>query len=1021
MKKNSFYILYKSPLAIVGFLIIVAGFFAYSKMKVELLPNVTFPKIKVIADNGEQPVENMLIGVTQPLEEAIKTSENLNLLQSTTSRGSCEISAFFKWNTDINLAKQQIEAAIAQVRSELPVSLKVQIEKMNPSILPVAGYSLEGALSPMELKTLATYTVKPYLEQIQGIRQIAVTGGKNKEYRIVLNQDKLSQLRLTPNDINDVLSQANFIEAAGYASEHNRLYLIITDASIRNLEKLKNTVIRNSPQGRILLKDVAEIKIVGQLEYIKIKANGKDVPLVAVMKQPEANLSDINAELQQRISDLNTSILPQGVTLRPYYNQADFVGEAINSIRDVLWIGILLAIIITILFLKSYRSSLIILITVPVSLLLTIVMMFSLGYNFNIMTLGAIAAAIGLVIDDAVVVVEQIHRTHEEHPGSTYRELIPKAMKYLLPAMIGSSLSTLVIFLPFFIMTGVAGAYFQIMTNTMIVTLIASFFVSWIFLPVFYILFFGDKKEKKLKAATVHKKSWVLFFVKRPVISLFFILLMIGTMVVIFPKLPSGFLPEMDEGAIVLDFDSPPGTSLDVTEEMLVQVDKIVENTPEVESFSRRTGTQMGFFITEPSRGDYLIKLKTDRSLSTGQVIDKIRVQIEEKLPALTVDFGQVIGDMLGDLMSSTQPIEIKLFGNDEKQIQEYSAKIASLVESVQGTADVFDGIVIAGPSVTINPKFANLKEFGLSPADLQLQLKTRVGGVLVSSVQENLRFCDVRMVYPGYEKNGYDNIINSKVFLPDGVLVPLKRFADIQLTKGVAEINRENLKKVGYITARLNNRDLGSTLKDVQSKIKHSIQLPVGMNIEYGGAYKEQRQAFKELFLILVIAIFLVFVILLFLYRKLNIALLLSFLILLAPAGSAILLFLLHMPLNVGSYIGIIMIIGIVGEAAIFTYLQYTQERKKGENVQEAIVYSISIRLRPKLMTAISAIAALIPLALGIGSGAQMHQSLAIAVIGGLLIALPVLLIVLPSLLNIVEGNSKDALYPQKRNYDGE
>ncbi len=1004
MKKNSFYHLYKNPISILGFFIIIGGLFSYSKMKVELLPNVTFPKIKVIADNGEQPVENMLIGVTQPLEETIKTSENLELLQSTTSRGSCEISAFFNWNADINLAKQQIEAAIAQVRSEFSASLKVEVEKMNPSILAMAGFSLEGNLSPVELKTIATYTVKPYLEQIQGIRQVVVTGGRDKEYQVVLNQKKLSRLGLSPMVINDVLSQANFIEAAGYANENNRLYLTITDASIRNIKDLENTVVKSSSSGQILLKDIAEIKITGQLEYVKIKANGKDVPLVAVTKQPEANLSDVNFDLQKRIADLNKEMLPDGVKLRPYYNQADFVGEAINSIRDVLWIGLLLAIVITIIFLKSFRSSLIILLTVPVSLLLTIILMLSLGYNFNIMTLGAIAAAIGLVIDDAVVVVEQIHRTHEEHPESNYRELIPKAMKYLLPAMVGSSLSTLVIFLPFRIMTGVAGAYFRIMTNTMMITLISSFFISWIILPVFYILFFGNKKEKRLNPVSVKKKGWVLFFVKHPIISILFSISLILTTVFIFPKLPSGFLPEMDEGAIVLDFDSPPGTSLEATEEMLEQVDIIIENTPEVESFSRRTGTQMGFFITEPSRGDYLIKLKTNHDLTTEEVIDQIRGQIEKKLPALIVDFGQVIGDMLGDLMSSAQPIEIKLFGDDENQIQEYSKTIASLIDKVDGTADVFDGIVVAGPSFTIKPKYTNLKEYGITLNDLQIQLQTLIGGLKATTIQEKLRFCDVRMVYSDFNKMEYKQIINSNIFLPDGSLVPLKRFADVKVSGGIAEINRENLQKVGYITARLNNRDLGSTLKDIQSEIKQNIVLPAGMNIEYGGAYKEQQQAFKELSFILLIAIFLVFTILLFLYRNLKVAIVLIFLVLLAPAGSAILLYILHVPLNVGSYIGIIMIIGIVGEAAIFTYLQYIQERKKGENVQEAIVYSISIRLRPKLMTALSAIVALLPLALGLGSGAQMHQSLAISVIGGLLIALPVLLIVLPSFLNIIE-----------------
>ena len=330
--------------------------------------------------------------------------------------------------------------------------------------------------------------------------------------------------------------------------------------------------------------------------------------------------------------------------------------------------------------------------------------------------------------------------------------------------------------------------------------------------------------------------------------------------------------------------------------------------------------------------------------------------------------------------------------------------KIAAVIERVEGTADVFDGIVVAGPSLTLKPKYSNLKEYSLPLTDLQLQLQTMIGGVKASSIQENLRFCDVRLVYLDYEKVGYDKLLKTNVFLPDGALVPLARFTDIKVLNGTAEINRENLKKVGYITARLNNRDLGSTLKDIQTAIQKNIVLPQGMNLEYGGSYKEQKQAFNELFSILLMAILLVFLILLFLYRNFKVALLLIILILLAPSGSALLLFFLNIPLNVGSYIGIIMIIGIVGEAAIFTYLQYTEERKKGENVQDAIVYSISIRLRPKLMTALSAIVALLPLALALGSGAQMHQSLAIAVIGGLIVALPVLLIVLPSFLKIIE-----------------
>ncbi len=1004
MLKESFHHRFKHPFGIVLLILVAAGIYAYTQMKVELLPNVTFPKVKIIADNGEQPIDVMLVSVTRPLEAAIKKSENLNIIQSTTSRGTCEISAFFNWNADIDLARQQIEARISESGPDLPPGLKVTIEKMNPSILAVSGYSLEGELSPVELKMLAEYTVKPYLEQINGVREVAVMGGRNKEYQLVLDVDKMSRLGITPTMLGDVLAQTNTIRSNGYLNDNNRLYLTLTDASVRNIEQLENTVVRSSETVTVKVKDIAKVQISGQIEYVKIKANGKDVPLIAIMKQPEANLSDIETQLQSRIRELNAHLLPKGVKMVSYYSQADFVDNAIRSIRDVLWVGLLLAIVVTMLFLRSFKSSLAILITVPVSLLLTVIVLLSLGYNFNIMTLGAIAAAIGLVIDDAVVVVEQIHRTHEEHPEENFHTVVPKAIKYLLPAMIGSSLSTIVIFLPFGLMTGVAGAYFNIMTRTMIITLSASFFVTWLILPVIYLLFFGKQQEKNLKPAEVHKRNWVLFFLKKPIFAMAIVVGMIVSIFTIFPALPSGFLPEMDEGAIVLDFDSPPGTSLEETEAMLQKVDKIIEKIPEVQKYSRRTGTQMGFFITEPSRGDYLIGLKDKRDKTTEEVIDEIRKQIEAQLPVLIVDFGQVIGDMLGDLMSSVQPIEIKLFGNDIAQIHQYARKIATVVEKVPGTADVFDGIVIAGPSVFVKPDYTKLSRFQLTPDIFQYQLQTRIGGTVVGSVQEPLQISDVRMIYPDREHISVDQMKQSKIFLNDGRLLPLSRFADVSISKGIAEINRENLKSVDYITARLNNRDLGSTLADIRKAIQEKINLPPGLHIEYGGAYKEQQQAFKELMLILILASLLVFTVILFLFRKIKVALLLIFLVLLAPAGSALLLYLLNVPLNVGSYVGIIMIIGIVGEASIFTYLQYTEERKKGQTVTDSIVFSISIRLRPKLMTALSAIIALLPLAIGIGSGAQMHQSLAISVIGGLIFALPVLLIALPTFLKMVE-----------------
>ncbi len=1010
---------HKNPLTVVLVLIIMGGLFSYSNMQSSLFPEITFPKIKIIAEGGLQPVDKMMVSVTRPLENAIKQIPDLKSLRSTTSRGSCEISAFIDWKANVDLSQQRIESRISEIRNTLPADIAISVEKMNPSILPVMGYTLESHnKSAIELKQLAVYTIKPFLSQVDGVAEIRIIGGKTKEYSLLLNAQKMSSLSVTPDVITTALNSTNFIKSNGYLADYRYLYLTVTDATVHSTDDLRNIVISNNGKRILYLKDIATIEVTEAVEYTKINANGHDAILVAVIKQPNANLLTVSAAMEEKIKGLK-SILPNGVSIQPYYVQADFVKESIKSVNDSLWIGLLLAIVVAILFLRSVRASTTILIIIPVTLGLTLIVLYAIGYTFNIMTLGAIAAAIGLIIDDAIVVVEQIHRTHEEHPEETNSTIVRKAIHYLFPAMVGSSVSTIVIFIPFILMSGVAGAYFKVMTDTMIIILVCSFFVTWIGLPVVYLLLGKHKKHHKktapentpvnhLKPAKIHvvkNQQWVSFFIRRPYISLLFVAVLAWSVYFILPKLETGFLPEMDEGSIVLDYNSPPGTSLQETDRILREVEKLIAKVPEVETYSRRTGTQMGFFITEPNRGDYLIQLKKKRNKTTEQVINDIRIQIEATQPALVIEFGQVIGDMLGDLTASVEPVEIKVFGDNNKNLQSLSKQIAGLVENVRGTADVKDGIIFAGPSISIEPDYAKLAQFGITPANLQYQLQTSLEGNVTGNVFEKEQVNNIRMLYPGSRKLSVEDLSGLQIFLPSGKLQPVSTLAAIKVNAGDVEIQRQNLQSMGVITARLDNRDLGSAMKEIQSVIQSKINLPLGYHIEYGGAYAEQQQSFKELLMILITASLLVFGVILFLFKEFKIAITILFLAVLGISGSYLALYITNTALNVGSYTGLIMIVGIIGENAIFTFLQF-KDSLLHKSVDESIVYSISTRLRPKLMTAVGAIIALLPLALGIGTGAQLHQPLAIAVIGGFIIALPLLLIVLPSLLRILYKN---------------
>lgn len=998
------FVRFKSPVAVILLLILIGGALSYKNMKTSLFPNITFPKIKIIANNGEQPVDKMMVSVTKPLENAIKQVENLKLIRSITSMGSCEISAFMDWGSDINLDKQQVESRITQIKTALPPDVEITVEKMNPSILPVMGYSLQSdTKTQIELKLIAEYTVKPYFSRIEGVAAVQVIGGREKEYRIIPVLQKLKLLKINTQDIANAIQQTGFIKSNGYTVDYKRLYLTVTDATISNKEQLENLVLFNDATRQIKISDIASVEISEKNEYVKIKSDGRDFPLVAIVKQPNSNLIDVAAQVSEKATELN-QLLPKGVVLKMYYNQAEFVQSSIKSIIDVLWIGLLLSIVVVILFLHSFKASSVLLVTIPLTLALTFIVLFSIGSDFNIMTIGAIAAAIGLIIDDAIIVVEQIHRAHEANPQQKSKELVGKAIHFLFPAMVSSSLSTIVILVPFELMTGIAGAYFKILTETMIITLVCSFFITWIGLPVIYLLFSNDKAFSR-KTHTFHAPDykWLGFLFKKPYFSFAFVILLVLSILIIMPRLQTGFLPDMDEGSIVLDYNSPAGTSLEETDRMLNEVDKIIESIPEVKTYSRRTGTQMGFFITEPNRGDYLIELNKKRTRNTEQVSDDIRKKVESALPALTVDFGQVITDMLGDLMSSVKPIEIKIFGSDHDILLRLSKQVADSLQTVAGTADVFDGVVIIGPVMKIVAKESKLKQFGLTPSLLQEQTSTYLDGTVVGTVPEKEQFTNIRMIFPINNKTPLEELKQVSISTAAGDYFPLSEFAYFSIQTGVSEIQRENLQSMGVVTARLNNRDLGSVMKDIQHKMKN-ISLPSSYQILYGGSYAEQQNSFAELLKILIAGGLLVFTVVLFMFKNLKYSLVVLFISVLGISGSAIALYMTNTPLNVGSYTGLIMIIGIIGENSIFTIQQYLSELKNGGS--NALILAVSARLRPNLMTALGAIVALSPLALGIGTGAQMHQPLAIAVIGGFIVALPLLLIVLPGLLKLIIRN---------------
>ena len=734
----------------------------------------------------------------------------------------------------------------------------------------------------------------------------------------------------------------------------------------------------------------------------------------------------------KRWSSFQLASTPEGYELKPYYNQSAFVGDSIHSVLKTIYEGLFLAIIVMILFLRSWRSILAVMLTIPVTVAFSILLCYLAGITVNVMSLGAMAASIGLIIDDAIVIIEQIYREHEERPDENRFTVVRHAIRNLFPAMVASSLSTIVIHFPFRLMSGLAGSFFKELSDTMQLTLVASFLVTWLLLPVLH-LSIGYKQPlrpknldvKSLEENSVRKVRFLTVVYRKPLIAAGFVLLLSLGGWFASSRLTSGFLPDLDEGTIVLDYHSPTGTNIEETDRLCRQMERIIMAHPDVQTYSRRTALGMSFKTRPSNFGDYLIQLKTNRKASTPEVISDLRRQISQSVPLMTIGFGQRISDLLGDLMSTAQPIEVKIFGNDYETLQSMAAKAEHIMKTVPGIVDIDNGLVPAGASLLFSPRQDRLSQFGITLTDFQEQLTAHTGGIplcqpanmiepnpaqaamtgglQIGSVQDGEQMRRILLRFTDFKDNSPERLEQQPIFLPDGSTRPLGFFCDVRVIPGEIEQRREDLKSDITLTARLENRDLGSAVADLQSALGTQLHLPSDYSISYGGAYSEQQQSFHEILMILSLAVLLVFAVLMFLFREWRISLAILFISVLGICGCLLALWLTDIPLNVSSYTGIIMVVGIIAENAIFTVWQYKMNRHTGGTVSEAVDYAIALRIRPKLMTAIGAVLALTPLALGFGLGAQMQQPLAVAVIGGFVVGLPLLLLVLPCMMLLI------------------
>jgi len=993
----------RSILFLLGALV-AAGAVATFSLPVALFPMVSFPRVRISLDSGDRPAEQMAIEVTTPVEGAVRAIPGVRNVRSATSRGAAEISINFDWGEDMVSAMLQAQSEVNKILPTLPAGTTFNVERMDPTVFPVIAYSLtSNSQSLVELRDLALYTLRPALSTVQGVARVGVQGGSTEEYRVTIDLDKLQSFHMTLNEVATALSGSNVLVAVGKLEQYNKLYLAISDTRFKTFEEIERTVLRSTPDGVVLLNDVATIEHATEPQWIRVTADGRDAVLFQVYQQPGGNTVKIAEGIKAKLAQISKQI-PQGVKIANWYDQSDLIVASAHSTRDAVLIGIALASLILILFLRNWKVTLIAALTVPAVLAATILLLFVFNMSFNIMTLGGMAAAVGLIIDDAIVMVEHIvRRVRAEHADDSRGRVLRAAAEFTQP-LAGSSAATIVIFAPLAFLSGVTGAFFKALSLTMAGSLVISFLIAWLAVPILSarLLTAKDTQIEEHGAFTrrMHERYRKIMtrLLARPARVLIFLLPLLLLGVIAFKNVASGFMPTMDEGGFILDYRAPPGTSLTETDRLLRQLEQVLRETPEVQTYSRRTGLQLGGGLSESNIGDFFVRLKPFPRRPIDEVMDDVRKHIEEHIPGLEVELLQLMEDLIGDLTSVPQPIEIKLYNDDEKTLNALAPRVAEAMRKVNGIVEVKSGIVPAGDALNIEVDRVKAGLEGMDPEAVTKSLNDYLSGNVTTKIQRGPKLVGVRVWIPRPARETMHNIEGLLLRAPDGHLFPLKRVATLSTVTGQPEITRDDLRRMVAVTARISGRDLGSTAADVKRVLDQPGFLPNDVPYTLGGLYEQQQIAFRGLTIILIAAIALVFLLLLFLYESFSVVFAMMLTTLFSVAGVYLGLWLTRTEFNITSRMGMTMIIGIVTEIAIFYYSEY---RDLPPSDDRFIVAGIN-RMRPIAMTTFAAILALSPLALGIGQGSAMQQPLAIAIISGLIFGLPLVLFVLPALLSV-------------------
>jgi CzcA family heavy metal efflux pump len=978
----------------------VAGAISAFSLPSSIYPPLQFPRIVTIVKSGTLPSQSMMLTVTRPIEQAVMEVPGIRRVRSRSIRGAAEISGQFDPSTDMVVALQQVQNRVAEIRGELPADVELTVERLTPEVFPVFILSMTGKLATPELSDYATYVVRPELARVPGAGKIEVLSSDTREIEVVLDPAKLTSAVLTVQDVANALKAQNQLEPVGRLAQAGQQHLVLASGLWASPADIAAAPVQVKGGATIRVGDLGAVVPGSPDRTLLVTGNGRDAISISISQQIGASILQLKQGVDAALADL-TQTLPAGITITKVYDLAEFVSDAITSVRDAILIGGFLAIVVLIVFLRNVRLTAIAALTLPLAVIPTFVFMRIFGGTINQMSMGGLAVAIGLVIDDAVVVVENIHRRAHEGP-----EAAERAVSELMGPLVSSTLTTVVVFAPLSLLSGVPGQFFRALSISLTVAVILSLFLSITVVPLLARWAFRHSRIPEEREGRLDRtyRGWLDATLRHHVAAVGVAVLLAAATVGLFYSVGSGFLPPADEGGFVVDYLTPAGSALAETDRQVRAMEAVIAGTPEVASYSRRTGSELGLFATAQNSGDILVRLKPrrERDRASEDVIADMRPKLQKAAPLAEIEFVQLLQDMLGDLEGAPTPIEIKIFGDDTDTLEKLAEPVEALLGKTSGVVDVV-GMQRGNPEMTWAIDAQAAARFGLTVEEVTAQLAASWLGTVPTDLRLFDRRVPVRVRLPDATRFDPNLMASTQLRSGQGALIPLASVGRLQRSNGQSELLRENLRSMALVSGRLEGRDLGSAIAEIRTGLQ-ALKLPVGYSYEIGGQYESQQQSFRELLMVFGIAVMLVFTILVLQFRAWVPALLILLAAPLSLGGALLLLWATGTDLNVSSAMGLILLIGLVVKNGIMLLDFSERLHAEGEPFDTAVAHAGRIRLRPILMTTFCTLFGLLPLALGLGAGAELQRPLALAVIGGLALSTPVTLLVIPGLYSVIK-----------------